>query len=354
MGPAALSIVFALVVGLGSPREPDVWVDREMLLMGTRLRAEVEAPAEAEAQRVIDRLFDAVAALEEKWTTLDVGSELSALRSAGLGVAVPLSEDTFELLAQAWSLADRTNGAFEPTVGPLLDVWVGRDDGAEPALGVLERALASVGRRCFDLSPAARTISRYCPDAWIDGGGFGKGAALAVIEDILDEEGITRARIDFGGQLLVRGSDAARSRTIEVADPRERDRVAFEWQVQDGSVATTAQTRHGSASADRARGPVLDPKSGLPVEAWGSVTVRSDDPIEADAIATALFVMGPQDGIRWLAARPDIEAVLLVVRENEVVACGSERLLEVLTPVRSDAVLSAAARISDTLRACPR
>lgn len=353
MGRQVFSIAVVLVSALTGAASEGVWVDREALLMGTRLRAEVEAPAEAEAQRVIDRLFEAVTALELNWTTGQSGSELAGLRSAELGMPVSLSEGTFDLLAQAWSLAERTDGAFEPTVGPLIDAWKSEEDGVSPGAVALDRARASVGRRCFDLSPAARTISRYCPDAWIDGGGFGKGAALAAIEEILDEERIERARIDFGGHLLVRGSDPAIPRTAEIADPRDRDRAAYEFLQEDGSTATSSQSGRGSEIDGVFDSRVVDPRSGVPVEAWGSVTVRSEDPVEADAMATALFVMGPRDGIRWLAARPDVEAVLLVVSGDSVTACGTERLLEILTPVASGAVRSSAPLISETLRSCP-
>ncbi len=353
MGRQVFSIVVVLVSALTGAASEGVWVDREALLMGTRLRAEVEAPAEAEAQRVIDRLFEAVAALELNWTSGQSGSELSDLRSAELGIPVSLSEGTFELLAQAWSLAERTDGAFEPTVGPLLDAWRGQEGDVSPGAAAIDRALASVGRRCFDLSSVARTISRYCPDAWIDGGGFGKGAALAAIEEILDEERIERARIRFGDHLLVRGSDPAIPRTVAIADPRDRDRAAFALPEVDGSVATSSQSGSGREFGGVFEGRVVDPRSGSRVEAWGSVTVRSEDPVEADAMATALFVMGPRDGIRWLAARPDVEAVLLVVSEDSVTACGTERLLEILTPVAPGAIRSTAPLISETLRSCP-
>ena len=118
--------------------------------------------------------------------------------------------------------------------------------------------------------------------------------------------------------------------------------MATSWQGESEPAAERGFARH-----------VVDPRSGLPVEDWGSVTVRSDDPIEADAIATALFVMGPQDGIRWLAARPSIIAVLLVVSGDSLVACGTEELVQALTPVGPGAVRSEMALTSETLRSCP-
>ncbi len=82
------------------------------------------------------------------------------------------------------------------------------------------------------------------------------------------------------------------------------------------------------------------------------MTVRSDDPLEADALATALFVMGPRDGVRWLAARPTVDAVFLVVDDERVLACGRERILQELVALQGDASVSTAALLTSDLRSC--
>jgi len=83
------------------------------------------------------------------------------------------------------------------------------------------------------------------------------------------------------------------------------------------------------------------------------VSVRSDDPIEADALATGLFVMGPSRGARWLAARPEIEAVFLVPTPAGLRACGSAAVAEALLPLGPTDGVSAD-RLSDAVLACPR
>lgn len=298
-----------------------VWVDREAIVMGARLKVELEANTEAEADRVIDRVFLEVAAFDEKWTALGPGSELADLRAAGLGDPVALSSETFDVLARAWHLADRTDGAFDP---------------------------ARVGRHCFDLSPATQTLARHCEDASIDNGGFGRGAALATIERILQEESITRARIDFGGQLLLMDPDAS-VEPVEILDPAS-DAVAFTWAAPAGSVATVRQMRAGTFTPGETE--VIDPRSGAAVPAWGSVVVQSEDPFEADALASALFVMGPRDGIRWLAARPDVDALLIVSRAEGPVACGRTSILESLETQHPEAQVSTAPLLAEGLRTC--
>ncbi|MDX1577311.1 MAG: FAD:protein FMN transferase [Gemmatimonadota bacterium] len=339
------------LAGVPGPAASDaVWVDREAVVMGTSLRIELEAPTEADARRSVDRLFDAVRELDRRWTTWGPESGLSRANAAETGVAVPLDRETYRILSRAWDLTDRTDGAFDPTVGALVDAWDLRGEGREPGIDALDRALASTGRGCFDLSAARRTLTRRCPDAWIDLGAIGKGAALATIRDLLEQDGIAAARVDFGGQLLIHGAEYAS--TVQIADPRARRRAVFEWRAVRGSVATTSQSERWIRTASGRRGHVIDPRTGVPVEPWGSVTVHADDPVEADALATALFVMGPDEGSRWLAARPEVEALFLLAGEDGVIACGRESLVARLLPVLPDARRSELPLLTSDLRRC--
>ncbi len=329
------------------------WVAREALVMGTWLRVELEGRDEAEAWRIVDRVFDAANALERRWSTWEAASELSDLNRAPTGTPVSVSDETLHLLLQAWDLSIRTEGAFDPVVGALVDAWDLRGVGRVPSEAELARALSAVGRGCFELSPVTRTVIRRCERAWIDTGAFGKGGALSAIARILDSESISRAYIDLGGQTLVRGSGRVTGTPLAIADPRDRERPAYALTERAGSYATSAQSERWIEAGGRRWGHVLDPRTGRPVEAWGSVTVRSDDPVEADALSTALFVMGPRDGIRWLAARPDVEAVLLVVHEEGLVACGRTVLLRATGRLVPEAREADAGFLAPGLRACP-
>lgn len=352
MGCAAslASIVLAAIFGAVPPdaragaAAPDrVWLRSEAFVMGASLRIELEAETETEARRVIDRVFASVRALEGRWAAHAAGSELAGVNAAPVGTPVALSPDTWELLARAWHLSGRTDGAFEPTAAPLAAAWRDGTPGEPPSAEDLSRALAAVGRGCFDLSPASRTVARRCPDAWIDGAGVGRGAALARAAEVLGEERIERARVAFGSLWLVLGG--AGSPRGEVTIPGvAAEGPALAWNGASGAFATAGR---GTPAA-----PAVDPRAGSPVASWGSVTVRSPDPVEAEALATALFVMGPREALRWLAARPRVEALFLVAEEGGAVACGRQSALDAVRPASRGVRLSDGPELAPGLRSC--
>jgi thiamine biosynthesis lipoprotein len=117
---------------------------------------------------------------------------------------------------------------------------------------------------------------------------------------------VEQALLDFGGQVLAIGDWA-----IPVADPRDRGRPAVTLQLRDASASTSAQSERGIEVDGQWFGHVLDPRSGRPVPPWGSVTVVHDDPLTADVLSTALFVMGPDDGLHW-AETHGVAALFLI------------------------------------------
>ncbi|MGH7542015.1 MAG: FAD:protein FMN transferase, partial [Gemmatimonadota bacterium] len=293
-----------------------VRVEREAILMGTRLVVRVEAPSRDAGSEAIERVFEAVAAAEDVLSTWRDDTELARVNHAPPGRATPVSARLFGWLSDAWSWSCQTAGAFDPVVGALVDAWDLRGEGREPDARERRAALSRAGRRCFELGGAGSHVTRRCPGAWIDSGGFGKGAGLgeaaATLRSAMAGWGGGSAVLDFGGQLLFVGEPPRGGGwPVAIAHPAERTRPLFRLVVVGGSLATSGQSERGVVIGGERRGHVIDPRTGEPVPAWGSVTVRADDPLAADALATALLVLGPERGLRWLAGRPDVEAVFL-------------------------------------------
>jgi thiamine biosynthesis lipoprotein len=205
-----------------------------------------------------------------------------------------------------------TGRAFDPTVGALVDAWDLRGAGRVPSPAVLAEALNAVGGSAFSLDAAAGTVTRHHRRAWIDTGSFGKGAALRSVRRVLEGHGVRRAVVDFGGQLLVvGGAEEARGEEVLVAHPRHRDSPVCRLVVRDASVSTTSNSERFLVVEGEELGHVIDPRSGRLSPSWGSVSVVSRDPLAADALSTALFVMGPEEGARWASTLTDIGVLFL-------------------------------------------
>lgn len=309
-------VAAVLVVTAGAAPTPDAWIEREAHVMGTRLGIRVSAADRAAAIRASEAALRAVREVEDRLSTWREGTDLAALNGAPKDRFVSVAGPLLHLLEEALRWSEETRGAFDPAVGALVDAWDLRGAGRRPSAIELERALASTGRRCFELAPRRGEARRRCPAAWLDAGGFGKGAALREARTALMKAGARAALLDFGGQQLALGRpEGSVAWPVAVAHPSRRARPALRLRVGDGSVATTGQSERGIATDDGRVGHVLDPRSGRPVPAWGSVTVVADDPLVADVLSTALFVMGPSAGMEWLRDRPGM-AVLFLVEER--------------------------------------
>lgn len=284
--------------------------------MGTQLRIAVQVDDRLGGFQVIDSAFLAVHRLDSVLSDWRDDSELSRLNRATPLQTVALSPGLARLLQEAteWTIA--TNGAFDPGIGSLVDAWDSRGLGRRPSAPELAAAKESAGLLRFELDPVGRTIRRPTAGSWIDPGGFGKGVALREARQVLERQGVGRAILDFGGQVLVMGDTTV---TVEVAHPSRRNQSVARLDLRGVSASTSAQSERFIEIEGERFGHVIDPQSGIPVPAWGSVTVVHPDPAAADILSTALFVMGPERGLRWLDRR-DVPALFLIQEGDQVVS----------------------------------
>ncbi|HEU5040215.1 MAG TPA: FAD:protein FMN transferase [Gemmatimonadales bacterium] len=294
------------------------WVEREAYLMGTTLRVAIESADRGAAIGLIERVFDETRRLDAVLSTWRDDSEIAALNHAVPGRPVQLSAELAGLLREAavWSRA--TDGAFDPGIGPLMDAYDLRGAGRLPTAAERRRAVAATGLGRFALA-ADGSAARPDSIAWLDTGGFGKGAALRSAGRLLRAAGVRHAMLNFGGQVLAIGGDATgHPWPVPVAHPARRQEPAAHLLVRDRSVSTSAQSERGVTVNGARLGHIVDPRSGEPVAAWGSVTVVAEDALVADILSTALLVLGPEAALRWADQRSDVGVLLLIVREEQV------------------------------------
>lgn len=284
-------------------------VVRRVAAMGTVLEVRVTADDGPTAAAASEAAVRSVEAAERRLSTWRRDSELSRVNAAAPGVPVRLSAATSADLAAALRWAAATGRAFDPACGSLVAAWGLRGGAGEPGEDALERALAAAGPGAVRLEGFTAVKTR--PGVRLDAGGFGKGVALDRACRAALGAGARGVALDFGGQVRLAG-DVGVVR-VAVADPDRRLRAAAVVAVGSGSVATSGDSERRVVTASGRRvGHLIDPRSGRPASDFGSVTVWAASGVAADCLSTALFVMGPEAGMRWLARHPDIEALYLV------------------------------------------
>ncbi len=309
LGLALAALASAGGTATGAPA-PAI-VARARYLMGTRLSITLPAPAPDTA---FEAAFAEVARLEDALSNWREASEISRLNAAAAEGPVRCSPDLFGAVRAALHWAEETGGAFDPTVEPLVRAYGLR--GAEGRLpdgaGSVPAAAsdgapgsgAPIGWRHVRIAPDARTIAFDARGVGIDLGGIGKGFALDAAARVLRRRGIRVALLDFGGQVLAIGSPPGGGGwPVGIASPEDRERPIAWIAVRDRSVATSSNSERAVAGPSGQVGHILDPQRGVPAGYAGSVTIVARDATTADALSTGLFVMGPERGSRWAAAR---------------------------------------------------
>ena len=154
----------------------------------------------------------------------------------------------------------------------------------------------------------------------IDLGGIAKGFALDHAFAVLEGRGVRRARLNFGGEICVITDSAPWPVTI--ADPADRMRPVVALELREGAVSTSGQSQRSFRAKGRDWGHILDPRTGRPVVDPGSVTVIAGSATQADALSTALFVMGRAEGEIFAREHPEIGVLWLEPAGDHVRAWG--------------------------------
>ena len=317
---------------------PPIRVERRSVVMGTTLRVLVDGADRGAALAAAEAALAEVERLDRLLSTWDLESPLSGLNLAPVGEAVHPQPELLALLSEATAWAERTGGVFEPVVGALVDAWELRGAGVRPGAARLAGAIAATGPAAMLVSAQRGTVTRREPAAWIDSGGFGKGAALRSAGALLRARGVGSGLLDLGGQLLALGSDgpAGAPWTVEVAHPTDRRRSVAWLLLHDVSVATSGNSERAVAGAGEPLGHLLDPRSGRPAPVWGSVTVVAADPFVADVLSTALYVMGPEAGATWASQFPDVGVLFLEERDGALLPCWNSAMAGWLVALSGD------------------
>ncbi len=274
-------------------------VTRTRPAMGTLLAMTVRGLAGTAAEEAIDRAFAEVEALEASMTLWRPDSELRLATTLAARAPARLSPDLFRVVSLATRFAEESDGAFDPTVGPLVRLWGFLGDGQArvPADADVAQALAHVGWRRLHLDPAASTLRIDGAGIEIDLGGIGKGYAVDRALESLRAAGASAALVDFSGNLRAFGLPAP----VDVQHPRDGNGPLATLLLDEAAVSTSGDYEKYFVEDGVRYGHILDPRTGRPVRGVASVTVVAPTAAEADALSTTLFVLGPERGAAMLA-----------------------------------------------------
>jgi thiamine biosynthesis lipoprotein len=263
-----------------------------------------------------DTVLDLIDRLEAQLTVYRDDSEVSTVNRAASSTAVRVSQDLFDLLQLAARLTSETQGAFDIAAGALVSAWgYLRGPRRVPSTEARAAALRATGMRHVILEPLNRTVHFQQTGVQINLGSIGKGYALDRAVRLLEEKWKVRSGLLHAGHSSVyaKGNEPVTGQGWRVAlrHPSEPGRRLGTLTLRDRALATSAATFQHLDHYGRKLGHILDPRTGWPAEGMASASVTAPTAAEADALATAFFILGVEPARNYCARRPEIGAVLL-------------------------------------------
>jgi thiamine biosynthesis lipoprotein len=291
-----------------------------------------------DANSAAEAALDEIDRLEDQLTVYCQESEVSRLNQRAASEPVTVEENLFDLLCRCARLTQETDGAFDISTGALIKAWgFYRRAGRVPSAN--ERSMVSkrVGMNKVVLDPERRTVRFSQPGVEINFGSIGKGYALDRAADILRKRGIRSALLhgghssvyavgDFGAPTVFRAPTHFRAPTVReggsgrgwpigIRHAWKPERLAV-VRLRDGALGTSAATYQHLEYEGRKLGHILDPRTAWPAETLASASVLAPTAAEADALATAFFILGVDKARLYCENHPQVGAVLLPIGES--------------------------------------
>ena len=233
--------------------------------------------------------------------------------NTGAGRPVKVDPDTIELLKEALYYSDLTGGAFSPAVKPLTDLWnVTGEDPQVPDEDSISEALKHTDPSVILIE--GDTVTLTDEHASVDPGGIAKGYVADKLKEYLESENVTHVLINLGGNVLaVGGKPDHSSFTIGIQKPFGPDgTAAFSVGSFDDAVVSSGQYQRYFEENGKVYGHILDPSTGFPVDNdLLQVTVKASSSTMCDALSTACFVMGSEEGLAFIRSLEGVEAVFM-------------------------------------------
>lgn len=312
---AAILLAAACLPFLGNRQQT-----RTQFLMDTV----VSITAPRSAKKAVDDCFAELSQLDGMLSAYRADSEVSRINAGAYAAPVAVPDELFALLSRAQALSAQTDGAFDITVKPLMDVWDIRSGrGVVPDQAQIASALECVGYRYLELDAKEKTVRFTRPGMQIELGGIAKGYAGDRVRELLLSAGVQGAIVDLGGNIVTVPPKSGRPYTVGLQQPgAPRGSYFTTVESAGGSVVTSGPYERYFEADGQVYHHILDPQTGYPAQTGlKSVTVLSEDGTLSDALSTALFVQGPDKG-RQTAQRLGVQAIFLTDTDEMITVGG--------------------------------
>lgn len=289
--------------------EPTESVVSERMMMGTLFQIRVVAGDKATADAAVEAAYDEIARVERLLSEWSDDSEISAVNAAAGREPVVVGSELFDVISRSIRLSELTDGAFDVTFAACGHLWAFGEDPRIPTPDEVAECLPAIGYDRIRLDPVASSIFLPDPAMRLGIAAIGKGYGVDRAVAVLEARGITDYIVEGGGDVRLAVHPGGRPWKVGIAHPRKHGELYATLQLGGGAVVTSGDYEQFFERDGVIYHHILDPRTGYPARESVAVTVVAPNATDADALATGLFVLGPEAGLRLVESLPEVEAL---------------------------------------------
>jgi FAD:protein FMN transferase len=295
-------------------------------LMGTLVQITIPG-AEETAKAGTETIFSELKRVEDL-TSFHKPSGLTKINDQSGNGPIKADSELVSLIGESLRFAKETQGAFDPTVGPLTRLWnFSAGDPRLPSGPEITAALSKIGWSRVTIDSTAGTIMLPDRGMALDLGGIAKGYALQRAAAIIRERGISAALVNAGGDVLVVGErEPGKPWRIGVQDPRNERAMVAVANLKDCVVQTSGDYERCFISDGKRYHHILNPATGYPADGLQSVTVVA--PTGMSTVTAGIFVLGVEEGLKYIEAMPNVQGFLIDIEGRIHKSAGADSVFD--------------------------
>lgn len=267
----------------------------------------------AGSQAAGERAIEMMTGLDSALNIYESESEMAKVNQSAGKNPMTVSADTFAIISEALEIAELTGGAYNPAIGPLVELWrISQEKGTLPQPAEIQALLPLTDFRAVALDESTSTVFLPVEGMRLDLGGIAKGFAVERAVSILKDAGIESAKVAAGGNVYAIGSKQDGSPwRIGIRNPKKQNEIVGYVELKDQGIDTSGDYERFFEIDGNTYGHILDPSTGYPPKGVISCSIVADRPTLADALATATFLMGQEKGLPMLEAMSAVEGMII-------------------------------------------
>ncbi|MFP4135596.1 MAG: FAD:protein FMN transferase [Candidatus Acetothermia bacterium] len=285
--------------------------------MGTFVEIKATGEDESRLNEAVDKAYKKIAEVDETMSVFKEGSQVRELNREGRK-ELTVNPEVMEVLKRSKKIAELTDGSFDVTSAPLLDLWGFYGDELQvPSEEEIERTLKLIDHKELKLHEASGTVSLPDKRSAIDLGGVAKGYAVDKGIKLLKEEGLASGLINAGGDIRGFGSPEGKENwRVGLQDPTNEDELLAGMDLILPAVTTSGNYESFFTYRGSRLGHIIDPETGRPVEDVLSVSVLTEEAVMADGLSTAAFSQGAEEAVATASRLEDTELIYIKRSSN--------------------------------------